>query len=155
MKKRMDDALRAFWKENLALDDFQGKAKAEVAYMIPTLDVSWPAIRAASPEDAIVIDALMAIDKTREPDATLEDAFQAGRAVQLVLWKWTERLKRGKRRKDTHIFYGVVDKHLAEGLRPKDAYKKANSWCNKNEPNAAIPTVAAFKTHRAERKGKE
>jgi hypothetical protein len=119
--------------------------------MAPALGVSWPVNREAGIDDAILFDALQAVDQTHAPDATLEMAFQAGRSVELVLLRWEMRLTRGKRKSDTNYFYALACDLVAKGSKPTDAYTKARVRIQKQRPDAAIPSRAAFKTYRHSR----
>ena len=146
-------ALMQFVKENLALQTWQGRARAEVAFMAPDLGVSWPIDRNEGTRDFMVLCALDCITEAMQPGATLEKAFLAGRATENVLEEWTRVIQCSGNRRSSH-FYAIADDLVARDARPTDAYTKAKVWFVKNRPNYPIPTRSAYKQHRAEERGK-
>ena len=154
--KKQTDAVAwmKFVQDNNRREDWQGKALAEVAYMAPDLGVTWPIDRNAGERDALVCYALDCISAAMDPAASLETAFNAGRATQQVSDLWIRILQCSGNRRSAH-FYIIAENLRAKGARPNAAYAKAKAWIAKNHPDWPIPTPASYKEHRAEQRRKQ
>jgi hypothetical protein len=121
--------------------------------MAPDFDVSWPVDRSAGEYNAMIFDALASIEALSRPGATLEAAFEAGRATERVA-RYQEQILTAKMSAPrTDHFYAIAVNLVRGGVSQTLAYTRAKIWCTRNLRRAVIPTRAAFKTYLARLRG--